>query len=235
MPAGAAKANEVAKPDAEPKAPIILSIEGNIGTGKSTLLERLQLEYANDSSIGFLQEPIDVWNTIKDSSGKTILEKYYADQKKYAFSFQMMAYISRLSILRQSLKSNYRVIIIERSIHTDAAVFAKMLFDNKKIEEIEYNIYMKWFHEFIGDLPPIKFVYVRAEPQISLERVIKRGRLGEEIPLDYLINCHNYHEDWLMNKNRENPLLVLDANHDIYTDSEKLREWIDKITNFMID
>ena len=216
--------------------PTIISIEGNIGSGKSTLLEKLRAEYTDDPSIGFVQEPVDVWNTIKDSQGKTILEKYYANQEKYAFSFQMMAYISRLSILRNALKSNYRIIIIERSIHTDAAVFAKMLFDDKKIEEIEYNIYMKWFNEFIGDLPPIRFVYVRAEPTIALERVIKRARPGEDIPLEYLINCHRYHEDWLINSENYGkvPLLILNANNDIHADASSLRDWITKIQRFML-
>ncbi len=219
-------------------APIIISIEGNIGSGKSTLLEKLKAAYAHDPTIGFIPEPIDVWSTIKDSSGKTILEKYYADQKKYAFSFQMMAYISRLSILRNALKSNYRVIIIERSIYTDAAVFAKMLFDDKKIEEIEYNIYLRWFDEFIGDLPPIRFVYVRADPQIALERVVKRARVGEEIPLEYLINCHKYHEDWLIHNGIDGklpiPLLILNANIDIHADAAGLRSWIERIHAFML-
>jgi deoxyadenosine/deoxycytidine kinase len=222
-----------APPTPAERKPIILSIEGNIGSGKSTLLERLKQLYVNDPTIGFIQEPIDVWNTITDSDGKTILEKYYADQKKYAFSFQMMAYISRLSILRNAMKSNYRVIIIERSIHTDAAVFAKMLFDDKKIEEIEYNIYMRWFDEFIWDLPPIRLVYVRADPEVALARVIKRARVGEEISLDYLTNCHKYHEDWLIKRNIT-PLLVLNANIDIYADAEGLRTWIEKIHNFML-
>jgi hypothetical protein len=40
-------------------------------------------------------------------------------------------------------------------MYTDREVFAKMLFDDEKIEQIEYNIYMKWFNEFIRDFPNI--------------------------------------------------------------------------------
>ena len=213
--------------------PIIISIEGNIGSGKSTLLERLKEVCQLDPSICFIQEPVDVWNTIKDSSGETILEKYYADQHKYAFSFQMMAYITRLSVLRKALKGNYKVIFMERSIYTDSSVFAKMLFDDKKIEEIEYNIYTKWVHEFITGFPPIKFIYVRAEPEISCERVIKRGRQGETIPLEYLQNCHKYHEEWLLNKNIKSPLLTLDANSDITTNASIFDDWLKKINRFI--
>lgn len=214
------------------KMPIILSIEGNIGSGKSTLLARLQEIYSVDPSICFLQEPVDIWETIKDEQGVSILQKYYADQKRYAFSFQMMAYISRIALMREALKKNYKVIIIERSVYTDSAVFAKMLFDDKKIEEIEYKIYLKWVNEFISDFPPVKFIYVRADPEVSCQRVLQRGRTGESIPLEYLKNCHQYHEEWLLNRNI-NPLLVLNANVDITKDAQMLAIWIHDINCFI--
>ena len=223
--------------------PLIISVEGNIGSGKSTLLEKLRQHYTNDPTIGFVQEPVDLWGPVRDTNGVTILEKYYSDQKKYAFSFQMLAFISRLAILRQSLRSStYKVIIIERSIYTDAQVFAKMLFDDKKIEDIEYTIYMKWFDEFIHDLPPIHIVYVRADPDVCFQRVIKRARHGEAIPLDYLTNCHLYHETWLSNfqnysttgKHRQ---LNLNANYDITstTNTDIFNEWIQNIQTFIAD
>ena len=86
--------------------PTIISIEGNIGTGKSTLVQMLKDTYKNYSNVIFLQEPVDMWNTIKDNNGETILSKFYADQEKYAFSFQMMAYISRISLHKKAIKSN---------------------------------------------------------------------------------------------------------------------------------
>ena len=220
-----ATAINAANANANAVMPIILSIEGNIGSGKSTLLEKLQEVYAIDSSICFLQEPVNVWDSIKDEQGVSILEKYYADQKRYAFSFQMMAYISRISLMREALKKKYKVIIIERSVYTDSAVFAKMLFDDKKIEEIEYKIYLRWVNEFIADFPPVNFIYVRAEPEVSYQRILQRGRQGELIPLDYLENCHKYHEEWLF-KTNQCPLLVLNANVDIKQDNQTLALWI---------
>ena len=69
---------------------------GNIGSGKTTLLthvrELLQDKNLNQKII-FLKEPVDVWETIKDEEGKTMLEKFYADQEKYSFAFQMMVFI----------------------------------------------------------------------------------------------------------------------------------------------
>ena len=53
--------------------PIIISVEGNIGSGKSTLVDRLKDIYQNKGDIHFLQEPVDLWNTITDDDGCTIL------------------------------------------------------------------------------------------------------------------------------------------------------------------
>ena len=74
----------------------LVSIEGNIGSGKSTLLAYLKQKYGDNDTIIFLKEPVDEWEQIKDCNGNTILKKFYADQQKYAFPFQMMAYISRI-------------------------------------------------------------------------------------------------------------------------------------------
>jgi len=218
---------------ANKKQPIIISIEGNIGTGKSTLIEKVQTYFTEkfpEMKIGYIPEPVDVWSSVTDRDGMTILEKYYGDQHKYAFTFQMMAYISRLSIIRNALKENTAIIIMERSVFTDCEVFAKMLYDDGKIEEIEYNIYMKWFDEFIGDLPNISHIYIQADPNVSAGRVVKRGRQGEIIPLSYLEKCHDYHENWLL-KHQISPTLLLDGNVEMDTDA--YAEWLEKIADFV--
>ncbi len=201
--------------------PRIISIEGNIGSGKSTMVEYLKQNLQNDSTICFLQEPVDIWNTIIDKNGVNIIENYYNDQKKYAFQFQMMAYISRISLLREALKKNYDIIITERSIFTDANVFAKMLYDEENIEETEYKIYKLWFNEFIKDIPKISLIYVKTCPEICYRRVLIRNRIGETIPIEYLKKCHGYHEEWI-NKNKEYlNVLTIDGDKTI---SEKLKE-----------
>jgi len=112
--------------------PTIISIEGNIGSGKSTLLKYLSQCCEGDKEFVFLQEPVDAWDTIKDEQGVTMLAKFYQDQPRYAFSFQMMAYISRLALLKKTCDENPNAIIVtERSLYTDKHVFAKMLYDTK--------------------------------------------------------------------------------------------------------
>jgi len=72
----------------------IFTIEGNIGSGKSTLIRLLKQKYPE---IICLLEPVKEWEGIKDKQGENILTKFYKDQEKYSFSFQMMAYISRFN------------------------------------------------------------------------------------------------------------------------------------------
>jgi deoxyguanosine kinase len=226
----------------------IVSIEGNIGSGKSTLLENLREKYSQNSHVIFLREPVDDWEKIKDSQGNTMLKKFYSDQEKYSFAFQMMAYISRLKILRDTIKfiteeiqtnneniSQY-VIITERSLYTDKYVFAKMLHDQGKIEDVCYQIYLNWFEEFAKDFPINYSVYVNTEPNKCYERIHKRARDGEEvIPLAYLQDCHNYHEEFLdENKGIKTNKLVLDGNVDIYENEKILGEWLEKIESFIL-
>jgi len=212
----------------------IFTIEGNIGSGKSTLVKKLKkkINYLEDIKIIFLDEPVSVWENIKDKNGKNIIEKYYENQKKYAFSFQMMAYISRIHQIKEILKTNKNVIIIsERSVFTDKEIFAKMLYDDNKIEEIEYNIYLKWFDEFVKDIPISGIIYVKTNPEICEKRVIKRNRKGETIPLSYLQNCYIYHENWLNNENK--PILTLDGNTEFINDLPN--GWVETIKIFIKD
>ena len=214
-----------------------ISIEGNIGSGKSTLLKNLK-EYYNgiaEYRVVFIKEPVDEWEQIKDSKGNTMLQKFYGDQKKYAFSFQMMAYISRLAEFKKAVKENpdATIFISERSLDTDKYVFAQMLFDAEDIEDVNYQIYTKWFDVFAEEFPITKVIYVKADPNICHSRIMKRSRTGEDgIPLDYLTNCHKYHEN-MMSKCIKAPCLELDGNVDIYENSDVVQSWIEKINLFI--
>jgi deoxyguanosine kinase len=214
----------------------IVSIEGNIGSGKSTLLENLRNHYKDNSHVVFLKEPVDEWDKIRDKDGCTMLSKFYENQEKYSFSFQMMAYISRLKILRDTIKlykDKNVTIITERSLFTDKYVFAKMLYDQGKIEDVCYQIYLNWFDEFAQDFPITHTVYVNADPQICYERVHLRARKGEElIPISYLEDCHNYHDKFIANLT--NDILILNGNYDVYKNEKILEDWINDIDEFIL-
>ena len=205
----------------------IISIEGNIGSGKSTFLSYLKEN--SSSKIVFVKEPVDEWEQIRDGkTNETIFQKFYKDQEKYSFSFQMMAFISRFSILRETVRNNPSAIIItERCLYTDKYVFAKMLFEMKNIEDVNYQIYNQWFEEFASEFPLNKIIYIKANPEICFERIKKRNRTGEsEIPLDYLINCHKYHEDMMEILYSTTEIIYIDGNEDIYENPTMIQEWM---------
>ena len=227
----------------------IVSIEGNIGSGKSTLLETLRETYKEEADIVFLNEPVDEWAKITDENGVTILEKFYADQEKYSFPFQMMAYVSRLKILRDAMSKIFMnklsspsslkkvIVITERSLFTDKLVFAKMLYDDNKIEPINYKIYLSWFDTFSNEFPIHKVVYVKTSPGECHNRINKRSRDGEDsIPLEYLQNCSKYHDNMLDIQSEEcvcRDQLVLNGNIDIYENTTQLETWIKDIDTFI--
>ena len=220
------------------KKPTIISIDGNIGSGKSTLLAHLKEYFKDNKNIIFLKEPVDEWEMIKDENNVTVLEKFYADQKAYSFSFQMMAYISRLAILKEAVEKNPNGIIIsERSLYTDRMVFAKMLYDSGNIEKINYTIYLKWFDTFISEFKLDKVIYVKTDPTICHERIVKRSRQGEScIPLEYLVNCDKYHNE-MLDKNTADCIchdqLILDGNIDIYSKINQINTWSRMISEFI--
>ena len=216
----------------------IVSIEGNIGSGKSTLLSNLRETLKDRTDIVFLKEPVDEWEKITDENGVTMLEKFYSNQKNYSFPFQMMAYISRLALLKEAVKNNPGAIIItERSLYTDKMVFAKMLYESNNIELINYKIYLKWFDTFADEFPVNKVIYVKALPETCHNRIVKRSRTGESnIPLDYLTNCDKYHNE-MLDRNCSTCVcdnqLVIDGNVDIYENASKLLEWINNVKTFI--
>jgi deoxyadenosine/deoxycytidine kinase len=219
----------------------MFSIDGNIGSGKSTLYASLQQLYKDRPSVIFVPEPVSQWEKIRDKSGKTMLHLFYTDQEKYAFAFQMMAYISRLSILRRIIAENKFkcrniVIITERTLYTDKYIFAKMLFDQGKIEDVEYQIYLTWFDEFSIDFPLDNVVYVKTSPEKCYERIHKRSREGEEIiPLAYLEDCHRYHEEFLdKDTGIKVNQLIIDGNMELKEgETATMDGWLHQIDSFI--
>jgi deoxyadenosine/deoxycytidine kinase len=206
----------------------IISIDGNIGSGKSSFLSYLR-EINDVQQFVFVDEPVEQWLQIRDGeTGQSIFEKFYQDQSKYSFSFQMMAFISRFSMLRKAIKENPDAIIItERCLYTDKYVFAKMLYDTKMLEDVNYQIYCKWFEEFSQEIPMSKIIYIKTNPEVCLERINRRNRMGEDtIELEYLQLCSKYHEDMMIELREKNiEVIVLNGNNDIYITPNIYQEW----------
>ena len=77
----------------------------------------------------------------------------------------------------------------------------------------------------------INVIYVNTKPDKCYERVIKRGREGETIPLEYLIKCDKYHNSWLVDYGNK---LELDGNDDKdFTKSDDYQDWIRMINEYI--
>lgn len=212
---------------------MIISVEGNIGTGKSTFLRIIRDKY-KDSNIIFLDEPLDKWLELKDADGENILEKFYKNQERWSYSFQMNAFISRTkSILEKNPKQN--LIIIERSVITDRRVFAELLKESGKISELEWKLYDEWYNWLLNDynVKPDLYIYLRANSNVSYSRMKQRCRKEEDIvPKEYIDAVCKKHDDWLLNEN-DSLVVTLDVNNDFEHDT-KFRENILKIFDDII-
>lgn len=217
----------------------LYSIEGNIGAGKTTILANLERRFAGSKTVVFLREPVELWDTFRDENGEAILTKFYKDPKKFAFAFQVMAYSTRLSMLRELIRANpaCEVVICERSLEADRHIFAKMLHDDKMIDDIQFQIYETFFKNSADDYMMDGIVYINARAETCFERVAKRARVGESaIELAYLTQCGQYHDAWLKSGSTEVacPVLEIDANASVsYGESGSLGEtWIKECMEF---
>jgi len=112
-----------------------------------------------------------------------------------------MAFTTRLALIQQTIKENplCELIICERSLEADKNVFARMLFMEGSIEDVDYQIYHHLYNSTALFYKVDAIVYVDTEPAICHNRIHVRNREGEEgIPLEYLKRCRNYYHDWLI-------------------------------------
>lgn len=178
----------------------IYSIEGNVGAGKTTLLSHIEKMIINPNKIILMREPVDIWTSIVDANGVNLLQNFYKDPKKFAFSFQIFAFSTRLTLLKNTLKNHpeCEIIICERSLYADGNIFAKMLYDDAMMDETQYQIYTQMYDDAIHDYPLSGVIYLTIPPSLCAKRIVKRNRAGEEnIELETLEKLHAYHEKWL--------------------------------------
>ena len=206
--------------------PILISIEGNIATGKSTHFEYIKtLKLAN---IYFVDEPVEEWRNIKDNNNMNALECFYND-KKNSFCFQVLAYITRLKKLIDIIKKYPNDIIIsERCIESDKNVFAKMLYESGDISSIEWETYNYWYNSFCETSKVDLIIYIATDPVECLNRIKTRNRTEEvSIPLGYLEQCHNKHKEWL--NSTLVPVITIDGSKPIEEIRIEINEIMEKI------
>jgi deoxyadenosine/deoxycytidine kinase len=214
------------------KKKVIVSIEGNIGVGKSTLLNILRKELDAD----FLDEPVKEWEAIQDTEGKNILQTYYENIPRWSYTFQNITYITRLKhIVNLIENSRKRFMVLDRSLLADLNIFGQMLYDTGNLNQIEwkcYNLWNNFFETFYGHRVVQKIVYLRCNPDIAYMRMQLRARESEKsVSFEYLKTIHQYHEKWLMDNH--NDVLVIDGNKDFIKNKTRQQEVCALIKDFI--
>ncbi len=205
--------------------PIIVSIDGNIGSGKSTFIKILKQRLSSEQ-VGFAAEPVDVWTSVSDKDGNNILQCFYEDKNRWSYTFQNFAYITRLMELDQIRKrpSSRKIIITERSVLTDRHVFAKMLHESGCMNELEMKIYRHWYDYFNIDVAHT--IYIKTDVVNCVSRIKQRGREAERnISEEYLTSLETEHDNWLLNDDR---CIILDGNVDFVNDSQAQDNIVDE-------
>jgi deoxyadenosine/deoxycytidine kinase len=172
----------------------VISLDGNIGAGKTTLLKKLK----NIPGVYVIEEPVGVWEQF-NVNGKNILQHFYEDQSRWAYTFQNAAILTRIIHINKAIKENpgYNLYITERSVLTDKFVFAKMLHKDKIIDDMEMQLYNMWFDNF-GTMDVAGILWLTTDVQTCVERIKIRGRPGEEnISQEYLEHLDKAHHEWL--------------------------------------
>lgn len=215
---------------------MLFTIEGNIGSGKSTILQTLKQTTSDINGIPviFVDEPVRTWEQIVDKNGTNMIELFYGNPKKYAFAFQMMAFISRYTILNNAIIQHPNSIILtERCLLTDYNIFANLLHEKGDMLDEEFAIYKRWFNYFNQDIVLSGIIYIKCAPEISHARCVRRNRVGENIPLEYLQQCHEKHEVWVDNEQSCCNTIVIDNGVNDGLDADELSDLTQRVNDIV--
>lgn len=194
-----------------------IAVSGNIGSGKTTLTEKLAKHY------GWKAEFEAVENN-------PYLADFYEDMKRWSFHLQVYFLNSRfnqINKIRQSAES----VIQDRTIYEDAYIFAANLHKSNLISQRDYDNYLNLFHSMIEFVQaPDLLIYLKADIPKLVGQIEKRGRDYENaIRIDYLKNLNSHYEDWISGYNK-GKLLIVDVNDmDFVAYPEHFSEIVEKV------
>jgi len=181
---------------------LMVLLEGNIGAGKTTVGRTI----ATSEDFGFIEEPTKVW---QQGFAANMLELFYSDTKRWAFTFQILAFVTRAKTWHEVWQqTDHNKVVLERSIFCDRHVFAKNCYQTGLFSESEYQLYCGMWDFMVSQYcaEPDVILYLRTPAEVCLQRIVDRGRTEEMgIPLDYLLQLESLHDQWLL----DNPKTIL--------------------------
>lgn len=181
-----------------------VSVQGNIGAGKSSVLAELRKLCPQ---VQVVEEDVDTWSSF---AGTNLLSAAYKSPSA-TFQLQLAVMVTRMEQLQRWMDEGV-VVLTERSMDTDMFCFVKMHAEKGRLTAVEHELYQRLYQVFRRTLRPSqrKVVYLRCPPATCLQRVKRRMRSSAElsgVTLDYLQELDRYHDEWL----RTTPHTVLDA------------------------
>lgn len=162
-----------------------VTIAGNIGVGKSTLVAKLAEQLGWQAYF----EPV---------TENPYLEDFYQNMEAWAFQSQIFFLSHRLR-MHLDLLDNPDSVIQDRSVYEDAEIFAANLFHQGQMDERDYASYSK-LYRLLSDMlhPPDLVIYLRASVPTLQRRIASRGRDFEsKIDDRYLEQLNQLYENWI--------------------------------------
>jgi len=175
-----------------------IAIAGNIGSGKSSLLEFLTSTYR----VSPFYEP---------NEANPYLQDFYQDMRRWAFQSQLFFLSSKFRI-HQEADRTPGVVIQDRTIFEDAEIFATALYQMRKIDQRDWDTYWAFYQTILTAIkPPDLLIYLRCSMRTLRKRIRLRGRpMEQDIPLSYLKRLERLYEDWIA-RYTLGEVLVLDS------------------------
>ena len=160
-------------------------VAGNIGSGKTSLTER----------IGARLNWLSGYESVADNP---YLPDFYANMKQWAFHLQVFFFFFRAE-QHKELADNPQSAIADRSIYEDAHIFARVLHHMGNLNERDYEAYRTVYNLVVENLPrPDLLLYLKAPVPLLMERIQRRGREMETgITADYLSLLDSFYAEWM--------------------------------------
>ena len=173
----------------------IITIDGNIGCGKSTILNYLH-KY---QKIAIDLEPVESWNNY--------LSKFY-DEKADIFKFQVRIWLDRCWVQEKSDKT---IVLMERSPYFIKNTFIDVAFNTGMLTDTEYTTLKDLYQKTDSLWSCNTYIYLRSTPEHCFRRIIKRNRSSEKnITIEYIQALHEKHEETYL-KAVENKINIIEA------------------------
>ena len=162
-----------------------IAIAGNMGSGKSTLVE-------------FLSHTYGVVPFYEPNDENPYLADFYKDMKRWAFQSQLY-FLSNKFRLHQELDRQPGVVALDRTIFEDAEIFATALHQMRKISKRDWQTYRGLYDAILDAIrPPDLMIYLRCSMRTLRQRIKLRGRkMEQDVPLAYLKRLDRLYEAWI--------------------------------------